>query len=66
MSTTVEELAKADDSLKISHSCDKLLRDDSIQCFEFCIELFWKVAKVVYAEVEKIIQPLKLNLYQQI
>ena len=61
MSTTVEELSKAADSLKISRDLlksaisddpknielHKLLRDGSIQRFEFCIELSWKVSMKV-------------------
>ncbi len=61
MSTTVEELSKAIQSLKISRDLltnaiatepnnielHKLLRDGSIQRFEFCIELSWKVSMKV-------------------
>ncbi len=61
MSTTIEELCKATDSLKISRDLlknaidkdpnnielHKLLRDGSIQRFEFCIELSWKVSMKV-------------------
>ncbi len=61
MSTTVEELSKAARSLKVSSDLlknaiaqepknielHKLLRDGSIQRFEFCIELAWKVSMKV-------------------
>lgn len=58
MSTTVEDLSKAAESLKISRDLltqaivkdsknlelHKLLRDGSIQRFKICIELVWKVS----------------------
>lgn len=58
MSVTIEELAKATQSLKISKSLlieafdkqpdnvelHKALRDASIQRFEFCVELAWKTS----------------------
>lgn len=61
MSTTIEELSKATDSLMTSRDLlkkalineptnielHKLLRDGAIQRFEFCIELSWKVSMKV-------------------
>lgn len=49
MATSIDEFKSALKALEIALSCEKtdIVRDATIQRFEFCIELAWKTSKKV-------------------
>jgi nucleotidyltransferase substrate binding protein (TIGR01987 family) len=78
MSTTIEELTKASESLKISRDLlkkainsepsnielHKALRDACIQRFEFCTELAWKVSMKILGLTAKAPNPAIRDMAQ--
>jgi nucleotidyltransferase substrate binding protein (TIGR01987 family) len=61
MSEKIERMNKALDALKENFGIDpknalmqRIIRNSTIQCFEFSFDLFWKTLKVYLTDVEKV------------